>query len=241
MSRPHADGCHAASLADLSCLVCGGEGHVYTDCPFWRYRYEEGEKPAPGVRRAVGCHKHEAPDVAWHDVPGDGICMYHAIGEALAPGYPAVKLGSSQVAIPTGKAPGMFWRAFLRHKIRTCSIQPIDGVPVSLWDTMATGLSQPVFSEGLADRARWGGFFEMELWARAFGRGLCIVVMSMPHVGGRRSPEGEAGKAAILAYCGACPASAVHITAVAWRGDHYVRVTLGPRTRSAIERFAASM
>ena len=107
------------------------------------------------------------------DVPGDGNCLFHAIGQELADNF----RGHPKLPGPDAKD-GAAWRSWLLEYIRTTADE-INSSTVQEWVAFVTNLSMEQYLERMSiavshavGREAWGGFLEAALIAHAWGRAV---------------------------------------------------------------------
>ena len=97
---------------------------------------------------------------AWklHDVPGDGNCLFSALGKSL--GKSAAQL--RQTAVNWASVPG----------------QKLNGELVSDWIEWNFGVKSNTYLEHISRNGIWGGANEMSFLANALGTVICVFERS---------------------------------------------------------------
>ena len=206
-----------ARVIATRCDMCGGD-HDHTECPFWLWAcaesLEEHKRHAQRLRCALPLSRAGccilAEWVTLRDVPGDGDCMFHALGREIYSRYPHEP--EMQYAGAKSNEPGPFWRKYLTA-FASFSQRRVDGLSVAEWIEVVTRRTVPDYIAYVNSQRRpWGGFFELALICAAWRRGLCCVVL-----------EPRAGSFRVLGTAGAQQAERLQTVYLSWSGNHYQR------------------
>ena len=154
------------------------------------------------------------------DVPGDGNCLFHAIGQEIADKF----RGHAKLPGPDAKD-GAAWRSWLLEYIRTTADE-INSSSVQEWVAIVTNLSTEQYIErmGIAashavGREAWGGFLEAALIAHAWGRAVGEPIGCLMF-------GWQGGNARLLSWTGSRAARMQ--VAILWSGHHWCRLRLRP-------------
>ena len=207
---------HAATVT--SCWVCGAK-HDEADCGFLQLALHdsilssvEALKPLGQVSRGglvvprnlIGCK----------DVPGDGNCLFHAVGQEIADKF----RGHAKLPGPNAKD-GAVWRSWLMEYIRTTTDE-IDSSTIQEWVAVVTNRPVEQYLERMSiagGRETWGGFLEASLIAQAWGRAVEAPVGCLMF-----SLQG--GNVALMSWTGS--RTAREQIAIVWSGNHWCRLRL---------------
>ena len=213
------------------CWVCG-ERHELEMCPMWQLALQESSLASRESLRPLGTVSQSGIAIprnmmAMKDVPGDGNCLFHAIGREIANKF------TKHVKLPGPDAmDGGSWRVWLLHYIQTTSDE-IDGSSIAEWVAVATGQTVQQYVQRMASAGgseTWGGFLEAALivhaWSRAIGTPIGCVFLSEENQGAK-----------LMSWIGSY--TAAHQIACVWSGDHWQRFRLKApgwlRLRRAVE------
>ncbi len=210
-----------AGLPELECWVCGAR-HSDGKCPLAK-RLFPGPEPVlksaaafrPAGRLAQDALRLPEKAVQCKDVPGDGNCLFHAVGREMRSMFQGSPL------LPPNPDEGQSWREWLTaYALHATDI--LDGSSIHEWVLLTTGMTPEAYAADMGTvrgPETWGGFLEVALWCEAWanaGGGLVSIMMfqqlsdgqweSLSVVGGRRAPRPE-----VTQIC------------IAWTGAHWVR------------------
>ena len=212
----------ATVSTDASCWVCG-EKHDEERCPSIQLALEDSLLMSRQALRPLGqvsCGGVVIPHNMFgsKDVPGDGNCLFHAIGQEIADKF------RRHAKLPGPDAQdGAAWRSWLLEYIRTTADE-IHSSSVQEWVAIVTNLSTEQYIErmGIAashavGREAWGGFLEAALIAHAWGRAVdepigCLMFSL------------QGGNARLLSWTGSRTSRTQ--VAILWSGHHWCRLRL---------------
>ncbi len=161
----------------LQCWLCG-EPHEEATCHIYNllffgtqmHKYGKGFIGPAGV---VGQDGLVLPlnKVQTKQVPGDGNCLFHAIGRELTSALPA------HIALPRSPNDGQSWRQFLLDYVVSTS-DCLSGRPVQEWVTVTTSMDLETYVATMSavhGRESWGGFLEVSLLLHAWKQHVAPV------------------------------------------------------------------
>ncbi len=219
----------------LECWLCG-EPHTEATCHIYKLLFWGTEMHKRGnnfVRGAgvVGQDTLVLPEnrVQAKQVPGDGNCLFHAIGRELTAAFPA------HAAFPRRPNDGQSWRDFLMDYVVSTS-DVVSGMPVQEWVAVATNLDLETYVATMSaplSRESWGGFLEVSLLLHAWKQHVAPVEL------GAVLLERVDGGYKVLTWIGDRNEGSTTIFAV-WTGDHWdrarVRAAAFPPLRAWAQR-----
>ena len=137
------------------CWLCEG-AHLEADCEWYSILFA-GTAPVlenPGLLRPMGHVADQANSVILEtksvqckDVPSDGACLFHALGQEIAGAFRGAKLASSAQA----------WREMLLAYVLPTT-DCMGGTPVQDWVSLVSGMDVGAYVAQIHPAA-WGGFW----------------------------------------------------------------------------------
>ena len=176
---------------------------------------------------------------ALRDVPGDGDCLFSALGRELEckqTKIPGMRLPSGQF----GSNMGPRWRSQLVQAVRglASSNTLIEGLGISDWLQHSGWSDLESYIEGMTlatenpddPRQHWGGFLEATILCQATSPLVgCLLT--------RQVPEGVRCQA----WCGAPFKAGGHYVAICWTGCHWQRLRLTPAGEQKLQEWFLSV
>ena len=213
----------ASSSPCQECFICQG-GHGLQQCPyvpptFWTLQPSKMWPPAadgPGgpARPRLRLTPRQ---VVTRDVPGDGNCLFHALGIEVQTALPAASLSPDA-------APGQAWReAMLRH-VRHSRAPSMDGHTPAEW-VVLSGWTLEAYQQEMSQpgsQRSWGGQLE-----------VCLIQDMLRQHNLRIVILGSEAECFIPLHATGPPAPDTTIY-VCWTGDHYIRARLQLKARPLI-------
>lgn len=202
-----------ANSPGCACWVCG-EAHRDAQCPLWMLAINSSlaaqrQPPSRQPRMPRGCLVPREL-VCCKDVPGDGDCLFHAIGLEIRNAFK----GAQYPPNTEGSAPGAGWRAFFLQFASENPEFPVGDFTVEEIVRACQGCSVEEYCRSMQSRANWGGFLEASILCHAWGQNLAIGILA--------SAEGDWH---VLAWVGPTGPNVTPIYIV-WLGDHWQRARL---------------
>ena len=226
-----------AAAADV--CVCG-ERHNVKQCRLWRLAAtqrlqdvdHQSKAHGPNLIRSMGglgcgCLL-QADEVQTVDVPGDGNCLFHALGLEIQRFYPGTIMPERKDI----KAPGPGWRTFMVNYVRKQPDIKIGDFTIRDLIQFTHSCTIPQYCESMANvgsEESWGGFVEAALLCQAWGNNLTIVLLR---------PHRERRQWQTLAWAGA-PGRETQLVCAAWLGNHWVRAVLTPNGHAKVRQWQA--